>query len=282
MTEIQPIARFRIASLEGPFDTGTLNQFHDYILEVELDPGGVYHTQRGKVGVRFFDTAHWALGADDQAVIPFEQQARARVAHYVIRALQRQLPTGPSIFPLRLQPTVEEARALASVDPRKVDINAWTPVEPQPSPSTGVVFVSCGQSSDAEIGLGQSIATLVSERTGLEAYFAQNQQSLEGVTREIFNKIHNASAFIAVMHRRDQLSAMPDTFRGSVWVEQEIAIAAFITQSLGLKLPSRAYVQRGIRREGVRGYILLNPIEFDDEQDVLRDLETFWQELRPR
>ncbi len=282
MAEMQPIVRFRITSVEGPFDTGVLNQFHDYILEVELDPGGVYHTQRGRVGVRFFDTAHWALGADDQAVISFEQQARARVAQYVIRTLQSQLPTGSSIFPLRLQPTVEEARALASVDPRRVQIDEWRAVAAQPTRPVGAVFISCGQSSDAEISLGQRIAALVSERTGLAAYFAQNQQSLEGVTREVFNRIHNASGFIAVMHRRDQLSAQPDTFRGSVWVEQEIAIAAFITQSLGLKLPSRAYVQRGIRREGVRGYILLNPVEFDNEDDVLRDLETFWQELRPR
>jgi len=41
-------------------------------------------------------------------------------------------------------------------------------------------------------------------------------------------------------------------------------------------------VQQGIRREGVRGFILLNPMEFQSSAEVLSDLETFWPELVAR
>jgi hypothetical protein len=45
-----------------------------------------------------------------------------------------------------------------------------------------------------------------------------------------------------------------------------------MVQSLSVSLPAKAYVQTGIAREGVRGYIHLNPIEFEAEEEILEDL----------
>jgi hypothetical protein len=99
------------------------------------------------------------------------------------------------------------------------------------------------------------------------------------VTKHIFNAIHSASAFIAVMHKRDELPGGVPTYRGSVWIAQEVAIAAFLVQSLGLKLPARLYVQKGIKRDdGLRDYTIINPIEFETSQDIIEDLEGFWPE----
>ena len=141
----------------------------------------------------------------------------------------------------------------------------------------GRVFISCGQTTNEERTLGEQIARLVRDRTGLEGYFAQNQGSLDGVTVNIFQALHNASGFVGIMHRRDKLQK--GDFRGSVWVEQEIGIAAFMVQALGLPLPTKAYVQRGIVREGVRGFVLLNPVEFETSQDILDDLDSWWPSL---
>lgn len=279
MTDVRAFKRFRIKSIDGPFDRGTFNQFHDYIFEIELDPGEPYKSQVGRVGIRFFDTAYLALASDDPSVIPFAQQARARATHYVIASLQSLLQTAGQIFPLALQPTVEEVQQLGQIDVAKVFEDGWKDVPLAPTPTRAQVFISCGQSSSEEVALGQAIAERASAVTGLQAYFAQNQHNLDGVTREIFNRLHDAAAFIAVMHRRDPLPGEPTSFRGSVWVEQEIAIAAFLVQSLGLRLPSRAYVQNGIRREGVRGFIVLNPIEFESADEVLDDLDKFWPTL---
>ncbi len=59
--------------------------------------------------------------------------------------------------------------------------------------------------------------------------------------------------------------------RGSIWIEQEIAIAAFLTETRKREIPVLLYVQRGIKREGVREQLKLNPIEFDEESEVLAD-----------
>ena len=187
MQKTPAFRRFHITSVEGPFDRGTLNQFHDYVFESELDPGGVYRPQFGKVGIRFFDTAYWALWSSDLEEIPLEEQAKARVAYYVIQTLRSVLPTSASVFPLSLQPTVAEVESLRSVDPTKVDISAWYDVPIETPPRSHTVFISCGQSSEDERSLGRTIARLVAEKTGFEGYFAQNQQTLDGVTRGIFN-----------------------------------------------------------------------------------------------
>jgi hypothetical protein len=111
---------------------------------------------------------------------------------------------------------------------------------------------------------------LIEENTGLEGYFAEYQNSLEGLTKNIFNALKESTGFIAILHKRDEISK--GVYRGSVWIEQEIAIAAFMVQSLSVSLPAKAYVQKGIAREGVRGYIHLNPIEFEAEEEILEDL----------
>ena len=271
--------RFRILGIEGPAIRGQLDQFYDYVIDLELDPGGVQRTENAKVGLRLFMTAYWGLRVEDEDNVPFDQQATARIAQYLIDTLPVLFRTSKPEFPLRLQPTVEDMARQRSVDPARVEVSAWVDLTSQPAARTRTVFISCGQSSEEERELGRTIASRVSQFTPFVGYFAQNQQTLDGLTRDIFNPIHNSAGFIAVMHRRDGLPNSEGEFRGSVWVEQEIAIAAFIVQSLGLRLPSRAYVQKGIRREGVRGYILLNPVEFESSEEVLSDLETFWPQL---
>lgn len=145
------------------------------------------------------------------------------------------------------------------------------------SPREPLIFVSCGQSTPAERKLGQEIAKLVEKETGCRAYFAENQNSLEGVTENILKRLHTASGFIAIMHPRGNVSHPNSTsgqfwVRGSVWVEQEIAIAAFISQALEHPLRVRAYVHESILREGLRDKLHLNPKSFREDSEVLDDL----------
>ena len=135
------------------------------------------------------------------------------------------------------------------------------------------VFVSCGQVTAEERQLGIDICILVSRLTSLTPYFAENQTSFEGVSRNILRALGNSVAFIGVMHHRGRV-ATPDgeIVRASVWIEQEIAIAAFMTEFLQKKLHVRLYAQRGINREGIRDKLLLNPIPFDTHEEVLADL----------
>src|SRR6476619_7475787 len=94
-----------------------------------------------------------------------------------------------------------------------------------------LVFVSCGQFNESEKRLGKRICELIRElRPDVEPYFAENQSTIEGLSNNILAALYRAAGFICVMHRRGDIET-PDNrviTRGSVWIEQEIAIAAFM------------------------------------------------------
>lgn len=139
-----------------------------------------------------------------------------------------------------------------------------------PGDKQGLVFISCGQYTPAEIKLGQDLAATIDELTEFRGYFAENQNSLEGLSRNIFDALNRCCGLIAVMHRRGELSTPTGTqTRGSVWVEQEITIAAFLKQAQSRNIQVAVYIQRGIQREGVRDQLHLNPVEFESEDEVL-------------
>jgi hypothetical protein len=53
----------------------------------------------------------------------------------------------------------------------------------------GRVFISCGQYSPEEITLGQKLAAAIDAETNFTGYFAQNQTSLEGLSRNILGAL---------------------------------------------------------------------------------------------
>lgn len=148
----------------------------------------------------------------------------------------------------------------------------------------GLIFVSCGQVTDAERALGKQVCGLVHEMTPHEPYFAENQNSLEALTRNILGSLDDAVGLIAIMHPRGVVT-FPDNHqevRASVWIEQEIAIAAYMTQILKRPLRIAPYIHRSIRREGMRDQLLLNAVPFTDDSEVLThlcDVLPSWKDL---
>lgn len=131
------------------------------------------------------------------------------------------------------------------------------------------VFISCGQQTQEEKALGKEIQKLVRELTVFEPYFAEYQNSLEGVTKNIFGALNRCVGFIVLLHRRGSVSSPGKPIRASVWVEQEIAIAAFLRQALGRKIEVAAYIESEVALEGLRKQLLLNPKTFFHHQEVL-------------
>ena len=75
-----------------------------------------------------------------------------------------------------------------------------------------------------------------------------------------------------VAHHRGSVSTPTGQVeRGSLWVEQELAIAAFVQHVLKRDLQVVLYIQKGISREGIRQQLRLKPIEFESERDVVDD-----------
>ena len=112
------------------------------------------------------------------------------------------------------------------------------------------VFISCGQYAQSEKALGKEICALITELTSFEPYFAENQTSLDGLTQNIFRALNDCVGLIAVMHHRGAVSTPDgDIVRGSVWIEQEVAIAAFLQQVVERDLRVRVYIEKGIQRK---------------------------------
>lgn len=136
------------------------------------------------------------------------------------------------------------------------------------------IFVSCGQSTEAEKNLGKQVVSMVKTLTDLDAFFAEEVQDLNGLDSNILGALHECAGFITVMHPRGRI-LRPDGsehVRASVWIEQEIAIATYIQRVEKRELPVIAFIHKSVGHEGIRDLVHLNPIPFSEEPDVLAAL----------
>lgn len=133
-----------------------------------------------------------------------------------------------------------------------------------------LVFISCGQSADHEKRVGKRIAQLILDRTEAVPFFAENEHTLKGLSENILAALNKMRAFVIVMHKRGNVSSAfdPDITRGSLWIEQEVAIAAALQQS-GKRISVAAYIERGIEREGLRSLLQLNEVQFSSDDEVV-------------
>ena len=72
---------------------------------------------------------------------------------------------------------------------------------------------------------------------------ADQQNTLDGLVTNIFGALDRAAGLIAVMHDRGEIATPKGTLsRGSVWVEQELAIVAFIHHVLRRHIEVALYI----------------------------------------
>ncbi|HZS27361.1 MAG TPA: hypothetical protein VFB76_09015 [Candidatus Angelobacter sp.] len=148
--------------------------------------------------------------------------------------------------------------------------------------SKPLIFISCGQYTDAEKSLGKAIVKAVESVTEMDAFFAEEFQDLNGLDSNILNALRDCVAFITVMHPRGKI-IRPDGSthtRASVWIEQEIAIATYIQRVEKRTLPVIAFIHESVGREGIRDLLHINPITFRHEEEVLNALRQRLQEWK--
>ncbi len=126
------------------------------------------------------------------------------------------------------------------------------------------VFISCGQCNVREKSIGYSVEDFFKGR-GFETYFADRVHSPEALTENIFRFLRSSEYFVFVDFRRNPIA--DNSFRGSVFVNQELAIATF------LRISGLGFVEKGVAREGILGYQIWNALEFEDGTQILTQLE---------
>jgi hypothetical protein len=146
------------------------------------------------------------------------------------------------------------------------------------------IFLSCGQFWDSEKQLGRAIAALVKNEIGIDVFFAEQVQDLEGLHERILDSLKRCAGLIAVMHPRGDIVRPNGTVtRASVWIEQEIAIATYIRNVEKRAFPVIAFKHKLVCREGIRELIPLNPTEFSNDDEVLAALPVLlksWTDIK--
>ncbi len=126
------------------------------------------------------------------------------------------------------------------------------------------VFVSCGQRSDKEKAIGRAVYEYFKKK-GFEAYFAERVQSPDALTENIFKFIRQSEYFVFIDFKRESISERD--YRGSLFVNQELAISTFLgIQGIG-------FFERGTKREGILDYHIYNPFPFDDGTEIIAILD---------
>jgi hypothetical protein len=149
-----------------------------------------------------------------------------------------------------------------------------------------IIFISCGQYTATEKRLGKQMSEMVRDLTDCEPFFAEDVHDLNGLDANILSALHDCVGFITVMHPRGEIKR-PDGskfVRGSVWIEQEIAIATYIQRTEKRTLPVIAFKHSSVGREGIRDFLHVNPIDFTDESEILTQLPKYlltWKSLKP-
>ena len=122
------------------------------------------------------------------------------------------------------------------------------------------VFISCGQRDDfGETDVASGIAEALA-REGFEPYVAARQQTLKGLKENVFNQLAQSEYIVFVDFRRERLEGTdPPQHRGSVFAQQELAIAA------SRDVEVIALQEKGIRPlDGVLRFMQANCLTFSD------------------
>lgn len=90
----------------------------------------------------------------------------------------------------------------------------------------------------------------------------QRVHSSDALTENIFSFLSQSEYFIFIDFKRDNIGG--NDYRGSLFVNQEIAIATF------LKLQGLGFYEKGVKREGILNYHIYNAFPFEDITEILK------------
>jgi hypothetical protein len=121
---------------------------------------------------------------------------------------------------------------------------------------TGKVFISCGQANKKERAVAKQLEAWFRQE-GFIPYAAIQTQSINDVNSEIIANLENSDFYVYINFRRERISFLKRIYRGSLFTNQELAIAYY------LKFDNAIFFeQEGIKRDGLISYMISNATSF--------------------
>lgn len=139
-----------------------------------------------------------------------------------------------------------------------------------------IIFIACGQRDSREKELGEKIASLTKSYDNLVPFLAEDTHSFDALTSEIFENLNRCVGFVAVLHAREKIDKN-NMFRSSLWINQEIGIAAYLNLRDKTNIPVRVFVESKqnveVEIEGVLKYIMVNSVPFSSDEEVTEKIK---------
>jgi hypothetical protein len=127
----------------------------------------------------------------------------------------------------------------------------------------GMVFVSCGQATEAERKIANKIKDWFTSKN-YTTYVAIQTQSIQDVNSSIIQNLKTADYYVFIDLRREKIDFFHRRYRGSLFTNQELAIA------YSLEFDEAIFLQQScILLEGIGKYILSNAKRFDRLDEIL-------------
>jgi hypothetical protein len=146
-----------------------------------------------------------------------------------------------------------------------------------------LIFVSCGQLTEAEKTLGVLIKTVIDGTPGFESYFAETVQDVEALGRHVLDGIRRCVGAVVVLQDRGVVMRSDGIewgHRSSVWVNQEVAILAYRQFFEEKKIPILAFAEAEVKLEGAMTSLIVNPRPLVSPQDVAGNVKTWLGETQ--
>ncbi len=139
--------------------------------------------------------------------------------------------------------------------------------------ATRRIFISCGVHTQEERALGQKIRLLIEEQK-MTSFLAPEVHQPADLNTHVFKELQRCDGFVALLQKRGEIryEDFPIKHRGSVWIQQEIGILFYRSFLLEREIPIAIFREKDVLHEGLTMYSIINPIEFEVEDEVLKHL----------
>lgn len=134
-----------------------------------------------------------------------------------------------------------------------------------------LIFISCGQRTRKERAIGFALKKLIDSKDGFKAFFAEETADVSPLTTDIFQNLAQCSGAIFILHPREYIGR--GKRRASLWIEQEIAILAFLRDRENLRVPVLSFKDPKVKLDGVSSSLILNARATLNSREILQAVD---------